>query len=81
MGAAIPYVAGQVAPNHKAYAALAFAALGMVFAGLSLGIWLTNNTSNTLAEEIASVAGLLWGTGTVGIAVYHGDFAAQDDAA
>ncbi len=74
MGAAIPYVAGRVAPNKTAYTALGFSGFVMVFAGVSLGIWLTNDTSNTLAEQVASIAGLLWGAGAVGIATYHGEF-------
>jgi len=71
MGAAIPYAAGRIAPNNKVWAVLGFSMLVMVFAGVSLGIWLTHASSNTLTDQIASIAGIIGGAAGVGAAVYR----------
>lgn len=71
MGAAIPYAAGRIAPNNKVWAVLGFSALVMVFAGVSLAIWLTHPGSNTLTDQIASIVGIIGGAAGVGAAAYR----------
>lgn len=71
MGAVIPYVAGYIAPSHKVDAALGFSALVMVIAGISLGIWLTHDSANTLADQVASISGLIGGSASISFAAYR----------
>lgn len=81
MGAVIPYVAGHIAPSHKVDAALGFSALVMVIAGISLGIWLIHDSTNTPADQVASIYGLIGGSPSISFAAYRNRIGFGENAA